>query len=240
MANKEIRSNTSEIINQKKQFIFEVDQTSDYVFPNEKFKYYIYIKNISGTKINHFKIQIENPEGVHFDIKEIDNSDFSIEPDEVKLYDINVYCTILGKHIVHFIGFGEGTQIIHRQLTIKCTRTYDRDTLLHRISIYDFTPYEDTYKLEADNYSNEVTQITKVQKLPYRPKEGDENYEEKIKQFSLQETSLPENIESESFLKQYEIAKNTKEHVYQYISRENFTEDSIESYTGKNLMVIFE
>ena len=39
MANKEIRSNTSEIINQKKQFIFEVDQTSDYVFPNEKFKY---------------------------------------------------------------------------------------------------------------------------------------------------------------------------------------------------------
>ena len=41
-------------------------------------------------------------------------------------------------------------------------------------------------------------------------------------------------------LKQYEIAKNTKEHVYQYISRENFTEDSIESYTGKNLMEIFE
>ena len=36
VSNKKIRENDSEIINQKKQFIFEVDQTSDFGRKNKK------------------------------------------------------------------------------------------------------------------------------------------------------------------------------------------------------------
>ena len=241
----------SEIINQKKQLIFEVDQTSDFVFPNEEYKYYIYIKNISGTLIKNFTIQIEKGSGIYIKPIEEEHCGIDINPDEIKLYEIKASCPLVGKHIIHFIGFGLGTQLLHRSLEIQCSRLYNSDTVLHRLHIYDFTPYEDKYSLEADNYSNQVTQTFKRQKLPY--KSGEQPFG-LINEFEIKETEdehgevvktkerkfYPENIESQSFLDQYMEAKNSNEHVYQYISRENFTEDSVESYTGENLSEIFE
>lgn len=232
MENTKKRINDSEIINQKKQFIFDVDQTSTHVFPNEIYTYYLYIKNISGVEINHFNIKIENPDAVNFvntDIIE-GHLDLILEEGDIQLYELNAYCSLVGDHIVHFIGYGEGTEIIHKQLNIKCTRTYNSDKLLHRLFIYDFTPYEEKYSIEAEDFNQQTTQIIKRQKLPYKAKK---------QPFPLQKAIIPENKESQSFIDQYNEAKNTKEHVYQYISRENFTEDSVENYTGENLRELF-
>ena len=57
----------SEIVREKKEFIFNVDQKSNYVFPNEEYKYMVFIKNISGDDIENFNIRIEAPEGVFID-----------------------------------------------------------------------------------------------------------------------------------------------------------------------------
>lgn len=224
-------NNQSEIINKKKQYIFEVNQTSDFVFPNEVFNYYIYIKNISGTLIEDFTIKIENSEGVIFKTNNFGHKGITIKNGEALLYEMQAYCTTIGEHVVHFIGYGEGVELIYRTLKINCTRTYNSDKLLHRLNIYDFTPYEEKYSLEAKDYNDSTTQIFKKQKLPYKAGE---------QPFGMEQDFVPENIESLSFIEQYQKAKNTNEHVYQYIGRENFTEDAIESYTGENLFEIFE
>ena len=225
--------NKSEVINQKKQFIFKVSQSTQYTYPNDNFIYYIYIKNISGTTIDSFKIKIKNDPGICFyepDVEKL-SKEITLKPNEVQLYEMKAYCPIKGTFFVHFIGLGNETQISYQTLSITSTRTYNSEKMQHRIHIYDFTPYEDKYSIEADNYSNEVIQTFKKQKLPYKAGE---------QPFPKKKNFVPENIESQSFLDQYEEAKNTKEHVYQYISRENFTEDSVESFTGENLMEIFD
>ena len=40
----------SEIINQKKQFIFEVEQSQDSILPNQLYKYQIYLENYLGQR----------------------------------------------------------------------------------------------------------------------------------------------------------------------------------------------
>lgn len=229
----------SEIINQKKQFIFDVEQSSEYVFPNEEYTYYIYIKNISGVKIENFKIKIDNPREVTFEeINPQISQSISLEKDEVKLYTLKASCRSVGKYIVNFIGLGNETEILFESLTINCNYNNNQNTLTHRIQIYDFSPYESNYTMEADNYSEEVTQTFKRQKLPYKAGEQPFPLNSQVK---LDSNNKPynawktENIESQSFIDQYNEAKNTKEHVYQYISRENFSEEAAEVFTGKNL-----
>lgn len=227
----------SEIVNQKKQFIFDVEATSTHPFPKEDITFYIYIKNISGVNIENFKIKIEKEDDFFFK-KEIPENDepVTLKNNQSKLYDMIGYCKDTGKYHIHFIAYGEGTQLQHDIVTINCNRIYNSEKLLHRIHIYDFNPYENKYSLEADDYSSEVAQTFKRQKLPYLagkqpfpPQKVDKNIM---------------NKESQSFLDQlYGVGKidglkNIDEHSYQYISRETFTEDSIENYTGENLFDI--
>ena len=223
--------NESEIINQKKQFVFKVTQNSNYVFPNETYNYHIYIKNISGSPINNFTVKVENDFGVVFETQDLEHKPINIEPNEIKFYTLKAYCNMMGEHTVHFVGYGEETQILYQALKINCTNSYNSEKLMHRIHFYDFTPYEDNYTMEATNFNNQYTQTFKIHKTPYKSGE---------QPFPLKTNFIPENIESESFLEQYEEAKNTKEHVYQYIGRETFIEDSLESYTGENLFELFE
>ena len=216
----------SEIINQKKQFIFDVEQSSNTVFPNEKYIYYVYIKNISGSEIENLKIKIENSPNIVFkaDVKE--DKEISLKDKEAKLYQLEASCPIIGEHIVHFICYGNETQILYKTLKILCSRTNNSDKLIHRLHIYDFTPYEDIYSFESSNYSDQVTQILKRQKLPYKAGQSP---------FKMIKDTVDENTESQSFLDQYEEAKNTNEHVYQYITRESYIEEKKESYTGETL-----
>ena len=263
--------NPSEIINQKKQFIFEVTQTSNHVFPNEGYKYFVYIKNVSGVPIRNFRIKVENNKKIHFDDAEHEYEEICLDVDEVKLYELKAHCESMGEHHVHFIGYGEGTQIVYRTLKIRCDRVYNSDKYLHRFCVYDFTPYEENYTLEASDYNDDTTELFKVQKLPY--KSGEQPYSPIYDKYYVcqdcgyvidslqrhihaddpvnkcpecgstrlsQEDRPIENIESQSFLDQYEEAKNTKEHVYQYIGRENFAEDADEVFEAKTMADLFD
>ena len=226
------KSFESEIIRQRKQFIFNVEQSSNYVFPGEEYTYLVYIKNISGNEINNFNIEIETPDGVFIEkISNQEDTPITLQKNESKLYEFKSTIEYKGEYSVHFIGYGESTQIAHKNMKIKCSRSYNSDKLIHRIHIYDFTPYEDNFTMEASNYSDEVVQTFKRQKLPFKTGE---------QPFNIIRNGNIENIESQSYLNQYKKAKNTKEHVYQYISRENFTENSLEHYEGENLFEIID
>ena len=226
----------SEIVNQKKQFIFDVEAVSDHLFPYEVTKFYIYIKNISGAVIEHLKIKIEKDEGFYFDYDlDLPDQEITLQPNQVQLYDMEGYARSIGDFYIHFIAYGDGTELHYEKIKIKCNRTYNSDKLIHKIHIYDFTPYESKFTLEANDYSEEVTQILKRQKLPYKAGE---------QPFPMDKNFIKENKESQSYLDQYAEIKNHpeehKEHSYQYLSREQFTKDSLESYTGKNLYEIIK
>ena len=235
----------SEVINQKLRFIFNAEQSTQHVLPKEEFVYYVFVKNISGINIENFKIQIINENNVHFD-KTTESFPITLKPNENKLYTFKAHCDLEGEYIVHFVGQGDETEILYDTLKIKCSFKNIHETLTHKLHIYDFTPYENNYTLEADNYSQQVTQIFKRQKLPY-PHElsnsinNDKSFQMQNQMVLNEETGtlekdwFEENIESQSFIDQYNAAKNSKEYHYQYISRENFTKDAIETFTGENL-----
>lgn len=231
----------SEIVNNKKQIIFKVDQTSDYVFPNELYKYQIYCKNVSGETIEDVHIKVINPATVAI------NEGSLIPPEGVEIGDLNngqshlLYlpsrCSETGEFVVHFICYGKESGLFVKTLKIKCNYNVQSDKTIHKIHIYNFTPYEDTYELHSKDYNSDVTQLIKKQKLPYGARKGP---------FHIEESNLEQNKivdESQSYLDQKEVLYgdkyNTDEHTYQYLERENFNEDSVESFEGENLIDIF-
>ena len=228
----------SEIVNQKKQLIFKVEQTSDFVYPNEEYKYLIYIKNISGVVIDNIHVIINNsPEIViNEGSSTLEPNIGSLQPNETKLIFLKAYCGATGTFSTHFVCYGNGTGLFNQSLTINCDYNNISDNIIHRIYIYNFSPYEDNFSMTVDDFNDSVTQLFKTQKLPYKAKEQPfpmiKNKEYSINSFI--------NQESESFLQQYKEAKNTKEHEYQYIGRENFNENALEVYEGTNLHNIIE
>lgn len=228
----------SEIVNQKKQLIFKVEQTSDFVYPNEEYKYLIYIKNISGVVIDNIHVIINNsPEIViNEGSSTLEPNIGSLQPNETKLIFLKAYCGATGTFSTHFVCYGNGTGLFNQSLTINCDYNNISDNIIHRIHIYNFSPYEDNFSMTVDDFNDSVTQLFKTQKLPYKAKEQPfpmiKNKEYSINSFI--------NQESESFLQQYKEAKNTKEHEYQYIGRENFNENALEVYEGTNLHNIIE
>lgn len=247
----------SEIINQKKQFIFKVEQTSDFVYPNENYKYYIYLKNISGVDVNNIHVIVNNASDILIDEEGQDLIEIGTMKDgEVKMIYLNASCQSVGTFYTHFICYGDGTGLFYKTMKIHCSYNNISDALIHRIHIYNFTPYEDTYTMSVDDFNNQVTQLFKTQKLPYRAGEHPFNYQAKEDDSTIKPFS---NTESESFIAQhdekhlkgfaddnfepkeiYEPARNTKEHYYQYIGRENFNENSLETFEGKNLFNIIQ
>lgn len=226
----------SEIIHQKKQLIFKVEQTTNHTFPNEDYKYYIYLKNISGVPIENIHVKVNNPDTIIFNEEYGEDGYINIgtlKNEEVKLIYLKANCQATGKHYVHFICYGDGTGLYYKSLIMLCSYVHSSDELIHRLHIYDFTPYEDTFSMKIKNFSNQVTQLFKTQKLPF--KAGEQPFHMEMKD-SESNRQLFSNTEPESFIQQNDILKNTKEHVYQYISRENFNENSIESYEGENLI----
>ena len=227
----------SEIINNKKQLILKVDQEYDYVYPNQKYKYQIYCKNISGSRISNIKIQVINPENIL--IAEDDEIPFqgieieSLEHGHSQLIYLDARCSKVGKYSVHVICFGDQTGLFTQKLDIICNYNISNGETIHKLHVYDFTPYEQTYELRAKDYNDQVTQLHKVQKLPnlnlFKPVHiGVDN---------------ADKDESEVYIDQfhtlYDNQETADEHTYQYITRENFNKDGIESYEGKNLIDLF-
>lgn len=237
-ANNQIPPLESEIINNKKQLILKVDQEYDFVYPNQKYRYQIYCKNISGSCIKNVKIQVTNPENVL--IAEDDGVPFKgveighLRHGESQLIYLDARCSKVGKYSVHVICFGDQTGLFTKQLNITCNYNGSNGETIHRLHVYDFTPYEDTYELRARDYNDQVTQLHKVQKLPNLGL---------FKPIHINIDNVDQD-ESETYVKQYHTLYDNQEtadeHTYQYLARENFNKDGIEAYEGKNLIDLFE
>lgn len=219
----------SEIINKKKQFIFQVEQSADSVLPNQKYVYYLYIKNISGLLAKNIHIKMIHPTAIIVD--EPDTTEY-IEIGDLKdgqshLLKLSAKCTLTGKFTVHFICYSDISGMFYQSLEIHCAYEKYVPELQHRINIYNFSPYEETYQMSIKDYSNDVTQQFKKQKLPYKAKES----------FFKMSNQCDD---SQSFLDQLEVLKNQDEHGYQYIGREDFSINLIESYEGTNLIELLK
>lgn len=228
----------SEIINEKKQFIFKIDQDTNYIYPNQEYEYIVYCKNASNSPITNIHIQIINPENVL-----IDEDDFgqgveigTLNQQESHLLRIKAKCSTIGTFTVHFLCYGDGTGLFTKQLTINCDYNLYNAETIHKIHVYNFTPYEEKYLLKAQDYNEDVVRLHKIQKLPYKAKENP---------FGFITIDYNQGIivdESQNYIDQknelYGNPYNTDEHNYQYIGRENFNKDSVEHFEGRNLIDI--
>ena len=236
--NTNITALQSEIINEKKQIILKVDQEYDFVYPNQKYRYQIYCKNISGALIKNVRIQVINPENIiiteddDIPLRGIDIGD--LKHGESQLLYLDARCTEIGKYSVHVICFGDQTGLFTHKLDITCNYNAFSDETIHRLHVYDFTPYEQTYELRSQDYNDQVTQLHKVQKLPT------------MGLFKPIHINIDNNDhdESETYIDQshilYDNQDKADEHTYQYITRENFNKDGVETYEGKNLLDLFD
>lgn len=204
----------SEIIHKKKQLIFEVTQTSDFVLPNQKYKYQIYCKNSDETIIENLIIRIISPEGIVINKADETNDVINLgclKPGESKLLYLTSRCAIPNIYNVHFVAYGVETGLFYKTLEIDCNYTKNQKETTHIIAFYDFTPYEDNYKLEINDFSKDVTQLFKKQKIPYGL--GNQPFP-MINDYS---------DESQSFIDQLSVLKNSDEFPYQYLARELYT-----------------
>lgn len=238
----------SEIINKKKQLVFIVDQTSDFVYPDEIYKYQVYCKNISGDTIENVRIQVYNPSTIAIEEEQMNGIEIGdLNNGESRLLYLKSRCGLPGEFVVHFLCFGEESELKTVSLTINCSYNSYNNQTIHKIHIYNFSPYEDTYELLSDDYNDDFTQLEKKQKLPYKAKENP---------FKMYKSELEQGVivdESQSYIDQKEILYgnglnigdknlppyNTDEHSYQYLERENFNKEAIETYEGENLLEIF-
>lgn len=232
----------SEIINNKKQILLKVDQTSDFVYPNELYKYQIYFKNVSGDTINNVRLQVFNPSVISID------EDNKIPPEGIEIGNLEngqshllylkARVNTTGEFTTHFLCFGEGSELVTKKISILCGYdTYENQTI-HKIHIYNFTPYEEKYELLSKDYNDSVTQLIKKQKLPLYAKQN------KFKTISSDENKGIVVDESQSYIEANKILygdlQNTDEHNYQYLERENFNKESIENFEGENLIDVLD
>ena len=242
MTKKESKNIISEVINKKKGLILTVDQSNDYIYPNDLYTYQIYIKNVSGDVIENVQLQVLNPETILID------EDDAVPPQGIPIGDLNngqshlltlkSRCSRVGIFTVHFVVFGEDSELISKPLTINCNYNNRNGKTLHRIHVYDFSPYEEKYELLSTDFNDEFTKLIKKQKLGYGTGQNP---------FKMIKSDINKNIladESQNFLDQKDILYGTPvdsdEHNYQYINRENFNQESLESYEGETLKEIFD
>ena len=90
----------SEIINKKKQLIFIVDQTSDFVYPDEIYKYQVYCKNISGDTIENVRIQVYNPSTIAIEEEQMNGIEIGdLNNGESRLLYLKSRCGLPGEFV---------------------------------------------------------------------------------------------------------------------------------------------
>lgn len=238
MDTERINNRYSEIVNTKKQLILKIEQDMDYVYPNELYEYTVYCHNVSSSTIKDVHIQVIYPENILLTEDKYDKAVpiGDIPQQQSHLLRIKARCSKPGVYTIHFLCYGEGTGLFTKQLVIHCDYNTHSPETTHKIHIYNFTPYEEKYILQSEDYADDVTRLKKIQKLPYQAKQNP---------FSFLKTDLNNGFiidESQLYLDQKEILYgdpvNTDEHNYQYIDRENFNKSSIEYFEGRNLIDI--
>ncbi len=233
-----ISPNYSEIVNTKNQLVLKIDQETDYVYPDEIYEYTVYCHNISNNTIKDVHIQVIYPENVLLVEDKLDQGIpiGDIPQQQSHLLRIKARCSKPGAYTVHFVCYGKGTGLFTKKLVIYCDYHSNSAETTHRIHVYNFTPYEEKYLLQSQDYAEDVTRLRKIQKLPYKAKENPFSFikSDPNKGFVVDESQLYLDQKEELYGDKY----NTDEHNYQYIGRENFNKGSVEYFEGRNLIDI--
>lgn len=216
----------SNIINQKKRMIFEVDQESNFILPTQTSSFQIYLKNVSGTTIDNVLVKAINPAEII--INEGDkNQEYLLE----EMYNnesfiINLDYTIKepGIYYITFICYGENTGVYYENLEIYCNYTKPKKETEHNLIIYNFSPYEEHFMLSSEDFNSQTTKLVKYQHKPYK---HHENHYKLIKNGEL---------DSSDVLKY----KNKDDLPIININRENYTVNILEKYKGSNFTELFE
>lgn len=236
MDQERVNDRHSEIVNTKKQLVLKIEQDTDYVYPNELYEYTVYCHNVSFDTIKDVHIQVIYPENILLVEDKYDQGIpiGDIPQQQSHLLRIKARCSKPGVYTIHFLCYGEGTGLFTKQLVIHCDYNIYSPETTHRIHIYNFTPYEEKYILQSQDYAEDVTRLKKTHKLPYRAKENPFSFlqTDYNQEFIIDEAQLYLNQKEEL----YGNPVDTDEHNYQYINRENFNKSSIEYFEGRNLI----
>lgn len=238
MDSERINHRYSEIINTKKQLVLKIEQELDYVYPNELYEYTVYCHNVSLETIEDVHIQVIYPENILLEEDKLNKGVpiGDIPQNQSHLLRIKARCSKPGVYTIHFLCYGKGTGLFTKQLVIHCDYNIHSPETTHRIHIYNFTPYEEKYILQSEDYAEDVTRLKKIQKLPYQAKANPFSFikTDPNKGFIIDESQLYLDQKTEL----YGNPVDTDEHNYQYIGRENFNKSSIEYFEGRNLIDI--
>lgn len=218
----------SEIINQKKQLIFEVSQSTDATLPNNEYIYDVYVKNVSGVDVENVHIDIIAPSDIIFE--EVNSSEVferiqrigDMKNGDVKYLQIAARVTTIGSFTVHFCCYGKNTGMFNVSKTIESGFDKTQKETIHRIGLYKFDEYEQHYTQKTHYYNKNVTQLTKYQKKPF---------DKGLQPFPM----IIDGDETEEIIRQINRQKNVDELPTRYLGRELGIVDKVESFTGKNL-----
>lgn len=218
----------STIINQKKKLFLYVTQSKDLVWPNKPYDYQVYVKNLSGQTIKNLTIYITNPKEVVIKTKKENQSTYKIpklKSGQSVLINVND-CKIMqeGYYHVNFIAMGDETEIKTKSLLIKCGYENDNKNILHRIAFYNFAPYENAYMQRASDFSENVTQLTKIQTKPF------EAYNQPFETDNLELDLYAQDI----------FLTNTDDIPSMYLGRENWESNLQEGFVGQSLFNLIQ
>lgn len=166
----------SQIVNEKKELYLNVTQTMDFVLINQFYEYTVYVKNISHSVIDDLKVFVLNQKAISIN-SDYPDEDFyenigSLQPGESRLFKLKARCTQSGYYNTTFVAYSSGSEIESVNTFITCGLVRYVPETYHRLSIFNFDPYEEGYWLSASDYNDQVTQLTKVQNRPWKEKEG--------------------------------------------------------------------
>lgn len=135
-------------------------------------------------------------------------------------------CLIMqeGYYHVNFVAMGDETEIKTQSLMIKCGYENDNKNILHRIAFYNFSPYESAYMQRASDFSENVTQLTKIQTKPF------EAYNQPFEMDTLELDLYAQDI----------FLTNTDDMPSMYLGRENWESNLKEGFVGQSLFNLIQ
>ncbi len=167
----------SQIVNEKRELYLDVTQTVDFVLINQYYEYTIYVKNISHKTIEDIKVFVLNQKAISINRDYPDDDDIYVNigdlaPGESRIFKLKARCTESGYYNTTFVAYGHKSEIESKNTFITCGLIRYVPETYHKISIFNFDPYEEGYWLSSSDYNDQVTQLTKIQNRPWKEKEG--------------------------------------------------------------------
>lgn len=166
----------SQIVKEKKDIYLNVTQTTDFVLINQYYEYTIYVKNTSNSLIDDIKVFVLNQKAISINNDYPDDNTYvnidNLKPGESRIFKLKARCTQSGYYNTTFVAYGSGTEIESKNTFITCGLIRYVPETYHKISIFNFDPYEEGYWLSSSDYNDQVTQLTKIQNRPWQEKQA--------------------------------------------------------------------